>query len=226
MVAGARQVLRRRHRGGERSLWASLIRMSLLSGLLVAVPLSAQPAELAKGNFLVASRSLHDPNFVHAVILLVEYGSDGAMGIIINRPTKMALSIMLPDIESLERRTDTVWLGGPVSRWQMFLLTRTPNEIEGSTRILEDLYLSASRILLESLVEEETDFRVYAGYAGWSPGQLEHEVARGSWHILPGEAAMVFDEAPEELWQELVQRADVKWVRRGLVAAGLESRAR
>ena len=108
----------------------------------------------------------------------------------------------------------------------MLVLTRANKELEGSRMILEDLYLSASRIVLESLLEGEAELRVYAGYAGWSPGQLEHEVARGSWHILPGEAAMVFDEAPEELWLELVQRADVKWVRRRLSADGAESRAR
>lgn len=190
------------------------------------VPLPAQQAELAKGNFLIASRTLRDPNFVQSVILLLEYGSEGAMGIIINRPTQMALSSMLPEIESLEQRPDTVWLGGPVSRWQMILLMRSEQELEGSRKVFEDVYFSASRVVLESLVDEDVEFRVYAGYAGWSAGQLEQEMTRGGWLILPGDAAMVFDEAPDELWQELVQRADVKWVRRELPADTGESRAR
>ena len=76
------------------------------------------------------------------------------------------------------------------------------------------------------MVDEEAEFRVYAGFAGWSPGQLEQEMTRGGWLILPGDAAMVFDEAPDELWQELVQRADVKWVRRELSADTGEGRAR
>lgn len=201
---------------GQALVWASLF----------VAPLGAQQAELAKGSFLIASRALHDPNFVHSVILLLEYGEEGAMGVIINRPTQMGLATMLPEIESLERRTDTVWLGGPVSRWQMLLLARAESEIEGLRNVFDDVYLSASRVVLEGLLAEDGEFRVYAGYAGWSPGQLEHEVARGSWHIFPGEAAMVFDEAPDELWRELVQRADVKWVRGGSAADADESRAR
>jgi len=200
--------------------------LALVGGLLAVMPLPAQQAELAKGNFLIASRTLRDPNFIHTVILLLEYGSEGAMGIIINRPTRMELSTMLPEIESLAQRPDTVWLGGPVSRWQMLVLTRAEQEVEGSRNVLEDIYFSASRVVLESLVDEEAEFRVYAGFAGWSPGQLEQEMTRGGWLILPGDAAMVFDEAPDELWQELVQRADVKWVRRELSAGTGEGRAR
>ena len=200
--------------------------LALVGGLLAVMPLPAQQAELAKGNFLIASRTLRDPNFIHTVILLLEYGSEGAMGIIINRPTRMELSTMLPEIESLAQRPDTVWLGGPVSRWQMLVLTRAEQEVEGSRNVLEDIYFSASRVVLESLVDEEAEFRVYAGFAGWSPGQLEQEMTRGGWLILPGDAAMVFDEAPDELWQELVQRADVKWVRRELSADTGEGRAR
>ena len=119
--------------------------LALVGGLLAVMPLPAQQAELAKGNFLIASRTLRDPNFIHTVILLLEYGSEGAMGIIINRPTRMELSTMLPEIESLAQRPDTVWLGGPVSRWQMLVLTRAEQEVEGSRNVLEDIYFSASR---------------------------------------------------------------------------------
>jgi putative transcriptional regulator len=170
--------------------------------------------ELAAGKFLVASRTLLDPNFVEAVILLVDYSDEGAMGLVLNRPTEMKLATLLPEIDAVANRPDTVWLGGPVAIWQMVLLSRLEQRIEGSQPVLEDIHFSASRVVLEELVERGAEFRVYAGYAGWAPGQLDHELARGGWHLLPGDAAMVFDLAPSELWPELIRRSTVQWTLR------------
>ncbi len=66
-------------------------------------------------------------------------------------------------------------------------------------------------MVLESVLESETEFRVYAGYAGWAAGQLEGEIDRGGWHVLPGDADMVFDSAPLELWRELIARGEAQW---------------
>lgn len=184
--------------------------------LLVSSPVAAQgkaPGELAAGQFLIASRGLLDPNFAKTVVLLIAHNDEGAMGVIINRPTEVELGQMLEELEDAESRARTVWVGGPVAHWQLVLLFRSAEGSDQDEPVFEDVYFSASREVLESLLERGIEFRIYAGYAGWSPGQLEQEIARGGWHVLPGTAEMVFDNEPLTLWRELVTRGEAKWVR-------------
>lgn len=164
------------------------------------------------GTFLVASRGLLDPNFSRTVVLLVDYSEEGAIGVILNRPTEIKLNEMVTDMEKLQDRPETVWVGGPVAHWQVMLLVRSESDLEGAERVFEDIHFTASRLVLEEIVESDTDFRSYAGYAGWSPGQLDGEIERGGWHVLPGDVEMVFDAEPHELWFELIQRGEAKWV--------------
>lgn len=186
---------------------------------LVTLPLpgrSQSEAELAKGKFLVASRHLRDPNFSETVILLIDYDWHGAMGLVINRPTEVKLSTVLPGIEGLQQRRDTVYIGGPVARSQMLLLIRSGSQPEGSRRVFADIYVSSSRTVLQQMIDNANAgerFRVYAGYAGWAPGQLDQEVSRGDWHVLPADAETVFDKAPSEIWPELILRSSVEWAR-------------
>jgi putative transcriptional regulator len=183
-------------------------------------------ADLAQGSFLVASRGLRDPNFAETVVLLVDYGRDGAMGLIVNWPTRMQLSQVLPEIEGLEGRDDRVFVGGPVAKWQMVLLVRSAAAPEDSRPVMDEVYFSSSRVLLESLAERQSDtveFRTYVGHAGWAPGQLEAEVARGGWHILPGDAAVVFDPAPSEVWPDLIRQSSVQWAKLHSAGAGWRS---
>lgn len=176
---------------------------------------------LAKGKFLVASRHLKDPNFSETVVLLIDYNWHGAMGLVINRPTEVRLSTVLPEIEGLQQRMDTVYIGGPVARGQMLVLIRSASQPERSRRVFDDIYVSSSRTVLQRMTghaDVEERYRVYAGHAGWAPGQLEREVSRGSWHILQADAETLFDKAPSEIWPELIRRSSVRWVR--LRAAG------
>ena len=172
--------------------------------------------KLTKGKFLVAARKLADPNFSQTVVLLVDYDQGGAMGVIINRPTEMKLSMVFKDIKELQKRTDTVFAGGPVMRNQLLLLLRTDAPPEGSLRVLQDVYVASQLSLIGQMIknEEKGDrFRVYAGSAGWAPGQLDHEVKRGDWHILPADADTVFNKAPYEIWPELIHRSALKFVK-------------
>ena len=171
---------------------------------------------LSKGKFLVASRQLKDPNFSETVILLIEYSRSGAMGLVVNRPTEVRLSTALPDMEGLQQLTDTLYAGGPVARNQILFLIRSGGEPEGSRRVFDDIFVSSSRILLQKLVDGEDTgkaFRLYAGHAGWAPGQLDREVARGGWHILQADVATVFDKAPADIWPELIHRSSALWAR-------------
>ena len=173
--------------------------------------------ELAKGKFLVASRRLKDPNFKETVVLLIDYGLGGAMGLIINRPSEVKLATVFPEIKELKERKDTIYVGGPVAVNQMLLLVGSPQVPEASKEVTRDVYISSSWKVLERLmknVAKDERFRIFAGYAGWAPNQLDFEKARGDWHVLKADAETVFDKKPSEVWQELILRASVKWVRR------------
>jgi putative transcriptional regulator len=172
--------------------------------------------KLAKGKFLVASKQLRDPQFFETVVLLIEYDSQGAMGLIINRPTTVKLSEVLPEIEGLQKRSDTIYLGGPVAKNQLMLLIRTASPPEGSRLVFKDIYLSSSQTIIEKMIDNPDTperFRVYAGYAGWAPGQLDREVSRGGWHILQADEESVFDKTPARIWPELIRRSSALWVR-------------
>ncbi|MCK4988706.1 MAG: YqgE/AlgH family protein, partial [Desulfobacterales bacterium] len=100
--------------------------------------------ELAKGKFLVASRRLRDSNFRETVVLLVEYGLDGAIGLVINRPSEVKLATVFPDIKELKARKDTIYVGGPVAVNQMLMLIRSSRVPEESQEITQDVYISSS----------------------------------------------------------------------------------
>lgn len=171
--------------------------------------------KLAKGKFLVASRQLNDPNFSQTVVLLIDYGPDGAMGLVINRPSAVKLSKVFPDVKELKKRKDTVYIGGPVAVNQMLMLVRSSQAPEASTLVIDNVYISSSWKVLEGLIKKasaEQRFRLFAGYAGWAPNQLDFEHSRGDWHILKADADSVFAQDPKALWQELIRRATVKWV--------------
>ena len=170
---------------------------------------------LAKGKFLVASRRLNDPNFSQTVVLLIEYGPDGAMGLVINRPSTIKLSTVFPDVNELKQRKDTVYVGGPVSVNQMQMLIRPPRAPAASVPVIKNIYLSSSWEVLERLIKKATaeeQFRLFAGYAGWAPNQLDFERNRGDWHVIEADADSVFAHDPKALWLELIRRASVKWV--------------
>jgi putative transcriptional regulator len=171
---------------------------------------------LSKGKFLVASKQLRGPQFFETVVLLIEYDSQGAMGLVINRPTKVKLSKVLPQIEGLQKRSDTIYLGGPVAKNQLMLLIRTDSPPEGSRLVFKDIYLSSSQTIIEKMIDNPDTperFRLYAGYAGWAAGQLDQEVSRGGWHIFQADEESVFDKTPSEIWPELIRRSSALWVK-------------
>jgi len=166
---------------------------------------------LEKGKFLVASRTLVDPSFAQAVVLLVEYSADGALGVIVNRPSEVPLGDALPEVKELARRRDVIYLGGPVGRERMLVLLRTRNEPPASLRIFGRVFASGSLTALRDSVTRGEGVRAYAGYAGWSAGQLDREAARGDWLIGPADVDAVFAEHPSEVWDRLIERFTGEW---------------
>ncbi len=192
---------------------AGFVLLSL--SLSAVIPQTAPQASLATGRLLVASKQLRDPNFAETVVLLLNYGERGARGVIINRPTDVKLATMFPEIRGLHRRMDTVYLGGPVQRTRLVMLLRSDRPRAGAEHVVDDIHVSTSRrVLFDALgrAGSTAPVRVYAGYAGWAPGQLDREVARGSWHVLPADADAVFSTTPDEVWRELIDKDDVQWL--------------
>jgi len=172
--------------------------------------------ELAQGKFLVADRRLLDPNFRETVVLLIRYGPEGAMGLVINRPLQVKLSAVFPDVEELHESQDALYLGGPVEPGGILLLAKSAKPPEDTLPVFGDVYLSSNQKVLQRLIKKPDPgdrFRIFAGYAGWAPKQLEYECDRKDWHVLESDAEILFDRKPSEIWPELIQRVSANWVR-------------
>jgi len=171
----------------------------LALGIALSGPAHAQPAA---GQFLVAARGLADPNFARTVVLLVQHGEEGSWGLVINRPTEVPLSRLFPEERTLKSEASPLFAGGPVSPGRFLLLLRAPRKPLDSLPVFADVFLGWGPAALEDRVSA---FRMYSGYAGWAAGQLEAELARGDWRLLPAEAPLVFDEHPERVWEALIR---------------------
>jgi len=187
----------------------------LLAG--IAMVALAHGADLAGGRFLVASRELGDPNFAETVVLLVRYGEqDGAMGLIVNRRTDLPVSRVFRDLKEAKGNTDLVYMGGPVEPGVVLALLRSTSPPEEAQLVFGGVYLVSSKALLEKTLAakaESSKFHVYLGYAGWGPGQLEHEVELGGWQVMPAAAAEVFHSDPESVWPRLIKRTEQRIAR-------------
>ena len=190
-----------------------------VTAVFALVPTTAPAAEgprlaPAKGRFLVAQRDLRDPNFRETVIVLTEYDDSGAMGLIVNWPTAAPAAELIPQIEGIAEWADTIYVGGPVSRQVMLMLVRSEEDLAGAQRVFADVHLSTSRELLQRVVAgevETADMRLYSGYAGWAPGQLDFELEAGGWRVVPGDPDLVFADDPDGVWDELMRRGEVQW---------------
>jgi len=157
---------------------------------------------LAPG-FLIAVPYLQDPNFRKAVVLLLELNADGAMGIVINQKSPLRLGDLCADHQMAYRGTPEkcVFNGGPVQPEQGLVLYGDEHRDPEGRQVLDGLHVSASRATLGRLCEQErARFHCYSGYAGWGPGQLEREIAEGSWIVTPCDAGTVLDAPAAEVW--------------------------
>jgi putative transcriptional regulator len=188
----------------------------LFAGLLVVLPVvliaasnEFSPSSLEKGAFLVASPSLNDPNFRHAVVLIVEHGPEGTLGLVLNHSTNILLSEALPDLTALKGTSYRLFAGGPVEPDRLLLLFRLNEPPAGSRLVFDRVYVGDRPKILERIIRQakptET-FRAFAGSARWAPGQLGFEMRQGAWAILPPDAAGIFEQDPATFWQDCLGR--------------------
>lgn len=167
------------------------------------------------GHLLVASRKLRDPNFRQAVVFLLEHNENGALGVVLNRPTERTVEQVWEAVEfdpcDCQQALN---LGGPVQG--PLIALHTSEELSEKT-LLPGLYLSMQKATVDPLVrQDEHPFRLYSGNSGWGGGQLEDELAEGSWHTTPARATDIFAD-PDGAWREVTSRIAL-----GVMVPGLD----
>ena len=164
---------------------------------------------------LIALPALDDPNFVRSVALICQHDAQGAMGIVVNRASDYTLGEVMEQMRLNPRdqhlRDRAVLYGGPVHPERGFVLHDGPREWESTLAIGRDLYLTTSRDVLTAVSHHEGPDRliVTLGYAGWEPGQLEHELAQNAWLTVPADAELLFNTPLEQRWQGAASRIGV-----------------
>ncbi len=184
------------------------MRAALLAAALALLAATAGAQTPERGFFLVAKPSILDPNFSRTVVL-VAHAPDGAtLGVILNRPTKRSLADVLPGNAQLARFTEPLRFGGPVEREGLFAVFRAETSPGQSFAVLEDVHLALHPATVEQLLlKPPAALQFFVGYAGWAPGQLAGELARGDWWIVKADAETVFRKDTSALWDELERRA-------------------
>ncbi|MBL8860551.1 MAG: YqgE/AlgH family protein [Planctomycetes bacterium] len=172
------------------------------------------------GSLLAAAPDLRDPNFMHSVVLMVAHGDDGAHGLVINRPSPITLDKLAPAHALLARQRQVVHAGGPVGLDTLQFVHRVPTRIPGGLELESGLHLGGDVDELARFLDERgeaapADVRLLLGYAGWGAGQLDDELAGGSWLPANLDPDWVFDPDTQGLWRRVVRSL-------GRAAAGLE----
>jgi len=150
-------------------------------------------------------------------VLLVDHGPAGSTGLIVNRPSRVSLSTVLPSRDDVKRRGDELWVGGPVQPTRLMLLARAPERLLDGIAVFDEVQLiMTGRGLGRAFAMgiPPAALHVFAGHAGWAPGQLDAEIARGDWHVIEAEVRAVFPAEPRRLWEKLIEEAAGRWVER------------
>jgi putative transcriptional regulator len=156
--------------------------------------------ESLRGSLLVAAPSLLDPNFARAVVLVADHDAGGAMGVVLNRPSATSVGEAVPELVPLAGDDEPLYVGGPVATESVLALAEVNDPADASELVLGDVGF---------VQDPEVDARrgrVFLGYAGWSPGQIELELEESSWIVVPAEPDDVFSVDPGSLWSDVLRR--------------------
>lgn len=163
---------------------------------------------VATGRLLVATPDLIDPNFARSVVAILDHDDDGTLGVILNRPSDIDAVDVLPELAATAPDSGQVFAGGPVAPDNALALGRCdvvdPDPV-WFRRVFDDVGL-VDVGALERGVAKPSDVRIYAGYSGWSPGQLDDEIAEGAWFVVERHPSDVFAVQPQDLWRSVLRR--------------------
>lgn len=165
--------------------------------------------ESLTGKFLVASKHLRDPNFYKTVVLIIEHDEHaGTTGLVLNKPSPIRISQAIVDFVDFPEIEDCLYMGGPVEPTALFLLHNLVEFQEQENNILPGVYLGDNADVFEQVInsispeEDHHWIRIFSGYAGWAPTQLEQEILRGDWMVCPAEESNLQHADPYDFWEQ------------------------
>jgi putative transcriptional regulator len=158
-----------------------------------------------RGKLLIASPALVDPNFARTVVFVTEHNDEGAMGIVLNRPSETAVTAVVSELEQIARG-EPIYVGGPVQPEALVLLAEFSRLEAAAWIVVADVGLASADVEVAELATSVRRGRVYAGYSGWGPGQLEAELEADSWIVEPPLPSELFPDDPATLWSDVLAR--------------------
>jgi len=163
------------------------------------------PVQSLKGQLLIAGPGLIDPNFRRTVVLVGEHSEEGALGVILNRASESTVDEAVPELSTLVAGLGAIHVGGPVQPSAIVVLAEFSQPDRAGSLVLGSVGFLPSEVDPDELGELRRA-RVFAGYAGWGPGQLDGELDEGSWIVEPALPDDVFTADPDELWSDVLRR--------------------
>ena len=160
--------------------------------------------ESLAGQLLISSPSLVDPNFRRTVVLMTHHDEEGAVGLVLSRPSELRIVEAIPDLGDLPYADEVVYIGGPVQPEAVVVLIEVDEPLDEGDPIVGSVAYMPPNADPEELGARRA--RVFAGYSGWGPGQLESELEEPAWIVAPAEPGDVFATDPDELWRTVLQR--------------------
>jgi putative transcriptional regulator len=158
-----------------------------------------------RGSVLISNGDLFDPNFRHTVVLIGEHNAEGALGVILNRALDVTVAEAVPPLVGLAQPDDLVFEGGPVQPDSVVLLAELARPDLADLRVFDSVGFLIGEID-DQVAPSVLRARIFAGYAGWGPGQLEGELAEDSWIVDPAQVQDVFTDEPDHLWRRILER--------------------
>ena len=159
-----------------------------------------------KGQLLIAGATLPDPNFSRTVVLICEHSDDGALGLVLNRPGDHVVGEAAPELAELIGEDAVIDTGGPVQPEALLVLAEFEDPDQAGIQVVENVGLVGDGSEIDDLLEETRRARVFAGYAGWGPGQLDAELEREDWFVAPAGVDDIFNPDADELWSRVLAR--------------------
>ncbi len=163
-------------------------------------------SESARGQLLIAGPALLDPNFWRTVVLVVEHSEDGALGLVLNRPSETTAGETVPELEHTVEPDEPLLIGGPVQPSSVIVLAEFEDPSDAALIAFEEIGVMGTEAALENLGAGVRQARAFVGHAGWGPGQLDTELERGDWILEPARREDAFSAEPSRLWSEVLMR--------------------
>ena|SRR5947209_2051022 len=162
--------------------------------------------DTVRGQLLIAGPSLLDPNFWRTVVLIVEHSAEGALGLVLNRPSQATVAETVPALHDLLDGDQQVFLGGPVGPSSVIVLARFEDPGAAALLAFGDVGVLGGDVSLHQPPAGIREGRAFVGHAGWGPGQLDEELGRGDWILEPARQEDAFAADPQRLWSAVLTR--------------------